>query len=386
MSRWLLVVVLVGVAMCSGSCASVSAQDADTASTVEPTATVTVDQILQSRFERVAGPAAGGAVLDVGAPGSWYDYAVVNPTVDFDGRLYRMWFVGLTYTDDPGAPYGIYGRLGMATSPDGVNWTLANGGKPVRDLGPRGSFDAMAIAHPYVLRVGQQYMLWYGGISGEDAGDLGLKPAHVRVERVGLATSPDGIHWRRANGGRPVMDVGPEGSIDSIQATGMHVLRINGQFVMWYGAYGGLHSFGIATSPDGINWTKGNEGKSLPGFAGKQQLGPSVYFDGAKYFMIYDHGIPGSAGGTVWAAFAATSTDGINWQPAFDDQPLLGPASEDNFGNANGVKGNNHSVHPTQMIVDGNRVRVWYTGEANEALPGAKWAPQRIGLMEATIQ
>ena len=384
MSKLPLAIALIGTALYCGSCATPSGQDADAAPA--PTAAVTVDQILQSGFQRVAGPAAGGAVLDVGPPGSWRDCAVVDPTVDFDGRLYRMWFVGLAYTDDPRAPYGVYGRLGMATSKDGVTWTLANDGKPVLDLGPSGSFDAMAIAHPYVLRVGREYMLWYGGISGEVAGDIGLEPGHVRIECIGLATSPDGIHWRRANGGRPVLDIGAEGSIDSIQATGMHVLQIGGQFVMWYGAYGGLHSMAIATSPDGVNWTKGNDGMSLPGLAGSQQLGPSVYFDGAKYLMIYEHGMPGSAGGTIWAAFAATSDDGVNWQPACDDQPLLGVAPEGTFGTANGVKGNNHSVHPTQMIVDGKRVRVWYTGEANEPLPGAEWAPQRIGLMEAEIE
>ena len=386
MSRLPLVIVLIGTALYAGACATSPGRDADSAPAATPTAAVTVDQILQSSFERVAGPATGGAVLDVGAPGSWCDYAVVCPTVDFDGRLYRMWFTGMTLTDDPRAPYGLYSRLGMATSTDGVNWTPANGGKPVLDLGPKGNFDAMGMSHPYVLRVGQQYMLWYGGISGEDAGDIGLEPNHARIERVGLATSPDGIHWRRANGGMPVMDIGARGSIDSIQATGMHVLHVDRQFVMWYGAFGGLHSLGVATSPDGVNWTKGADGMSLPGLTGEQQLGPSVYFDGGKYFMIYQHCMPGSAGGRIWAAFAATSADGVNWQPAFDDQRLLGPAPENNFGSANGAKGNNHSVHPTKMIVDGNRLRVWYYAEANEPLPGGEYAPQRIGLMEAEIK
>ena len=350
------------------------------------TADVSVDQILQSRFDRVPGPATGGAALDIGEPGSWYDYAVVFPTVDYDGKLYRLWFAGLTMTDRPGVPYGWYSRLGLATSSDGVNWTVANGGRPVLDLGPKGSFDAMGVTHPYVLRVGNEYMLWYGGISGGQAGDVGVTPAHVRIERVGLATSPDGIHWRRRNAGQPVMDIGPAGAIDSVQATGMHVLQIDGQFVMWYGAYNGTHTLGIAISPDGVNWTKGNNGESLAGLAGDQQMGPSVYFDGSQYLMVYNHNLPGKNGGTIWTAFAATSMDGINWAPARDDQPLLGPAPPGNFGSADGVRGNNHVAHPTKMIAAANSVRIWYFAEANEAPAGSKYPPQRIGLMAATLE
>ena len=60
-----------------------------------------------------------------------------------------------------------------------------------------------------------------------------------------------------------VLDIGPKGSSDSIQATGMHVLRIDNKFVMWYGAYNGLHTLAMATSPDGLRWTKVNGGKPV---------------------------------------------------------------------------------------------------------------------------
>ena len=386
MSRSPLALTLIIALLYCTACATAPAQDTAASSQPAPTAAVTVGQILEAGFERVAGPATGGAMLDVGPEGSWYDYAVVCPTADYDGKLYRLWFAGLTMTDAPRVPYGWHSRIGLATSSDGVNWALANGGKPVLDLGPKGSFDAKGVTHAYVLRVGDEFMMWYGGISGEVAADVGQSPGHVRVERVGLATSPDGIHWRRRNGGKPVMDIGRDGAIDSIQATGVHVLHIDGQFVMWYGAYGGLHSVGIATSPDGIHWTKGNDGRSLPGLAGQQQLGPSVYYDGAEYLMVYNHGRPGEAGGTIWTAFAATSPDGINWQPALDDQPLLGAAPPGNFGSADGTKGNNHSVHPTKLIVAGNRVRIFYFAEVNQPMPGSTYAHQRIGLMEATIE
>ena len=107
----------------------------------------------------------------------------------------------------------------------------------------------MGVCHPYVLRVGDQFWMWYGGIDGRAGKDVKERPPHVRVEQMGLATSPDGIHWTRANDGEPVMKNGPRGSLDSIQATGMHILRIGEVFVMWYGAYNGRHTIGIATRP-----------------------------------------------------------------------------------------------------------------------------------------
>jgi predicted GH43/DUF377 family glycosyl hydrolase len=335
-----------------------------------------IDDMLQQRFLRVPGRASQNAALDPGAPGTWYDAYVSGMTMDFNGMRYRMWFVGATKASSPGVPYGYVVRIGLATSTDGMWWRIANDGKPVFGPGPAGSFDAKGIAHPYVLRVGGKYikyMMWYGGISGETAQDLGLAPGHVRIERIGLATSTDGIHWKRENGGKPVMDLGPKGSIDSIQATGMHVLRIDGKFVMWYGAYGGSHSLGIATSDDGIHWTKGNNGKSLTGLRGREQLGPSVYFDGRKYLMLYQTNVKNQ-----WTSFAATSDNGIDWAPAWDNKPVLGTPPKGNFDTAG--PGRNHSVHPTKFIIAGKKVRLWYGGE-----DGSPPHFSRIGMMQLVL-
>ena len=332
-----------------------------------------VEKLARAKFNRVVGPAASGSVLDVGPAGSWCDYVVWAPTIDFDGQVYRMWFTGGSKTADRGVPYGWYERLGLAMSPDGVHWKLANDGKPVLDLGNRGSADALGLDHPYVLRVGEQFMMWYGGIDGKLAKNHGLKPEHVRVERICLATSPDGIHWTRANHGQPVLTIGAKDSIDSIQASGMHILFIDGQFVMWYGAYDGVHRLAIATSPDGIHWTKGNHGKPLTGLQGNQQLGPSVYYDAGRYFMLYNTDWRGG-----WSTYAATSDDGIHWTPVRSGQPVLGPPPTGNFDEAG--RGRNFCVHPTKILIRDGNARVWYGGEMSGG-PGY----QRIGLMQATL-
>lgn len=334
---------------------------------------LSVDTLAQLSFQRVKGGAYGQSVLAAGNKSDWYAAYVSCATVDYDGDLYRMWFSGGALTDDTTVPYGALEAIGMATSSDGIHWQIANQGQPVLVPGPAGSVDAKSVAHPFVIRVGEKYWMWYGAIDGKRGQDINVEPAHVRVERICLATSLDGIHWERENGGQPVLDIGPPGTTDSLQATGMHVIRRGDEFVMWYGAYNGRHTLAVATSPDGIHWVKANDGNPVTGLEGEQQLGPSVYFDGNRYFMFYNKDLDGS-----WAIFSATSHDGFHWTPANSSQPILGPPPPGNFGSAG--KGRNHSVHPSKIVIVGNRVRVWYGGE--DGLPPHK---VHIGLMEAKL-
>ena len=52
-----------------------------------------------------------------------------------------------------------------------------------------------------------------------------------------------------------------------------------------------------AESKDGIHWTRTNAGQSVTGLEGRQQLGPSVYFDGQKNFMAYNRRLQADNGG-----------------------------------------------------------------------------------------
>lgn len=365
--RWCLLRILCGLlfAMTAGV-GSVSALADD----------LTVDSLEKASFRRVAGGASQGACLNVGPAGSWFSGTVGLPTVHFDGVLYRMWFVGDEPTKDPKAPYGIYQRIGLATSKDGIHWSVANEGQPVLDLGPPGSADAKGLTHPYVLKVGDEFWMWYGAIDGRLAGNMGLSPGSVRVERMCLATSSDGVHWERANGGQPVLDIGAKGTIDGIQATGMHILKIGDEFKMWYGAYGSKqHTLVLATSPDGIQWTRYNNGEPITGLVGggQGQLGASVYYDGKRYYMLY-----GSDKGGQWRTYAAISDDGFEFSQLNGDTPIMEQASAGNFDTAG--RGRNHVTHPTQFVVTDGKIRLWYMGE-----DGSPPHFQRIGLMEATI-
>ena len=122
-----------------------------------------------------------------------------------------------------------------------------------------------------------------------------------------------------------------------------------------------------------VQFGRGLCGKSLTGLTGREQLGPSVYFDGRKYLMLYQTNLANQ-----WTCFAATSDNGVDWTAAWGNKPVLGVPPEGNFDTA-GV-GRNHSVHPTKFIIAGNKVRLWYGGE-----DGSPPHFSRVGLMQIVL-
>ena len=340
---------------------------------------VSVRQLQQAIFRRVAGPAGKGASLATGKPGSWNSRYVGSPTVVFDKGTYWMWYNGGQVTSDADFPYQVIEQIGGATSRDGIHWTPLNNGLPVLALGPSGSPDQRGLSHPYVLKIGPRFLMWYGAIDGRSGNDLGISPPHVRVEQICLASSLDGVHWKRENGGQPVMTLGAKGTVDSLQVTGMHILRIpRGEqhvFRMWYGAYNGNDRLAVAESPDGKTWKRLFDGQPIAGLRGgtQGQLGPSVHFDGQSYFLLYCGDV-----GNEWKTYSAVSDDGFHFRQLNEGRPVLGPPPRGNFGTAG--RGANHSVHATKLIFNENRARSWYSGE--DADPPHH---QKIGLMEAIL-
>ena len=113
---------------------------------------LTADAVTDLRFERVAGGAAEGSVLDVGGPGGWMDQAVGTPSVIRAGGTYRMWFTGVRATAQGESPYLFRTAIGLATSRDGLRWTSRQRGRPGPGSRGEGAFDALATGQPTVLR------------------------------------------------------------------------------------------------------------------------------------------------------------------------------------------------------------------------------------------
>jgi predicted GH43/DUF377 family glycosyl hydrolase len=91
-------------------------------------------------------------------------------------------------------------QIGAAVSSDLEHWTRLEG-NPLVKVGPPGAFDDRFASDPYVVRADGTWVMFYYGLCGD---------GHARD---GVAFSRDLIHWQKAN--EVLVDVGPEGSIDS---------------------------------------------------------------------------------------------------------------------------------------------------------------------------
>ena len=191
-------------------------------------------------------------ILTPGDPGNFDAGAVGTPSVIFEDSIFKMWYAG-SITNPPNQI-----RIGYATSPDGINWTRGNNGDPVLDLGSPGEWNDFWVTHPTVVKDGQMYKMWYSG-----------SRLQVGTERIGYATSPDGINWTKYDDpltsnppfveSDPVVTVGSSGNWDSFLIYQPNVI-LTDSLEMWFTAQGNIsgQQMGYASSLDGINWTKYN--------------------------------------------------------------------------------------------------------------------------------
>ena len=243
-------------------------------------------------------------VLTHGDPGS------------YDGELfalaYPIW--------DNGTFYLFYlGNAGVcfATSADGYNFTKY-AGNPV--LTPSGSgFDSLGAGPAVVIKVGAEWVMYYNARQ---------YPGWGPGESVGRATanSLTGT-WERS--AAPVLTLGNPGEWDSGLICPNSVLPLDtGGFIMFYYASDDFNStwlMGMATSPDGITWTKYNDPNTAqPPFADSDPImppGEAGAFDqfgvvGASvlkkegYFEMYYSGVNATCGVIGYAS----SVDGITWE------------------------------------------------------------------------
>lgn len=110
------------------------------------------------------------------------------------GRDYLMFYNAKT----DGSPWRE--QTGYAVSRDLRTWRRADA-NPVVPVGPAGAWDDVFASDPCVLRVGDTWAMFYYGLSTDGRA------------RDGVAFSRDLHTWTKAPA--PLIDVGPEGSIDS---------------------------------------------------------------------------------------------------------------------------------------------------------------------------
>ena len=112
----------------------------------------------------------------------------------------------------------------VATSRDGIRWERQP--NPVLPLGSEGGWDSSSHAGPCVLKIGDEFHMWYLG-SGPRKGKIAW--------RIGHATSSDGLKWKRS-GSEPVLDIGKPGEWDGGTFMSFDIVFREDQFLFWYAA------------------------------------------------------------------------------------------------------------------------------------------------------
>jgi predicted GH43/DUF377 family glycosyl hydrolase len=130
-------------------------------------------------------------------------------------------------------------------SPVEIALTDSMKSKIVLKTGPRGSWDEIGVADPYVIeRDGELYMYY-----------LGMDRA--RRQRLGVARSSDGVVWEKLIS-NPIMELGASGAFDEVGLGEPAVWSSGGSYWMLYTgrARGEKRRIGLAKSTEGISWTR----------------------------------------------------------------------------------------------------------------------------------
>lgn len=170
--------------------------------------------------------------------------------------------------------------------------------------------------------------------------------------RVGLATSSDGVTWTKLPG--PVIETGPRGSFDERAVSDPYVIRAGDFFYLFYTGLDRARRqrIGVARSRDGRRWEKLRSNPVLEiGDAGafdEHALGePAVWSSGGSWWMLYT----GSDRAEHRKIGLAKSADGIHWERDRGFSPIAGGEAWDSV-----------VVCDPAVEVLPDSVRVWFGG------------------------
>jgi predicted GH43/DUF377 family glycosyl hydrolase len=272
------------------------------------------------------------AVFSYGNTGEWDDGHVWNPAVIKDGDTLRMYYTGGNEIvwESPNT------NIGYAWSLDGIEWTRYHS-NPVLVPFPENWY----LFGCAVIMDVDMYKMWYGRAAN---------PGSPAI-RIGYATSEDGMNWTKQESS--VLAAENSNEWDESIITPQTVIKEGDEYKMWYWA--GMTGFpfeasmpqiGLATSPDGINWTKYDDPTTTEspyefsdpvlkvGADGSwdeyRAISPMVLKKGSGYEMFYA-GSSWNNTGLGHPVGYAQSNDGIHWTK-HSDPVILDPRS---WGNTN---------------------------------------------------
>lgn len=232
-------------------------------------------------------------------PGTWEGDLVQEAYVRIEGSgNYKMWY-------DNGS------NIGYATSTDGIHWDKRP--DPVFEPAP-GSWDSFMVRTPSVVWTGSQYLMAYEGHDG--SWDL----------YAGVATSLDGITWTRY-AGNPILGAGDPGAFDEYGIYRLDMAHDGSEYRMIYGGDGsGPLGLGIATSPDGFNWTRHPDnpifGAGTEPWENWSAWSAGLLWDDPMWKLYY-----AGVGEVGYAIGLATANDGVHFVRDSEHNPCLSPGN-----------------------------------------------------------
>jgi predicted GH43/DUF377 family glycosyl hydrolase len=249
----------------------------------------------------------------------------VDPgAVTFYAGRYHMFFDGIN-----GWPSHV--QIGYATSTDGRTWTRV-GDTAVFTTEKLSYAGLTAFASSVVVQDDGTWALYYYTLDKTSDGQ------NFAQGEIGRATAPAPAGPWTADPA-PVLQTGSAGSWDSYQVSNPSVVKVADGYVMYFsgGSSGsGQRLIGMATSNDGIHWTKYDDPKTTdephaesdpvfgPGPAGAwdsaRVVDPNVQQTPDGWVMVYlaDKGKFNGDGLGV-----AVSADGLHWRRVSND-PIIG--------------------------------------------------------------
>jgi len=166
-------------------------------------------------------------------PGQGFDSErAYNPTVIIEGDTFYMLYRGETGDS-------ITGRIGLAQSPDGMNFTR----HPDSVIIPEHEYEKFGCEDPRITKIGEIYWLTY--VASIDK---------YNVSNICLATSRDLYHWEKHGPALKIEEARWDsgqikaGAICPEKINGRYVMYITGEEKRWEPA------IGIAYSDDLVNW------------------------------------------------------------------------------------------------------------------------------------
>lgn len=208
--------------------------------TLEPQPEPTATAVLIERFDvtNMLPLTSTSPVIEHGADGDWDRNLDITAVLYHDGQFHAF------LNRFPGWPPTTFG-LSYHTSPDGINWTqMADG--PV--------FSEQDLPNQNHVPIG-------GSMHVEEDGTwvhyffTWNKQSRGSVNYIGRATAPDPLGPWTADE-EYVLEPGESGAWDSLGVSRPFVFKNEDGYVMYYVGKGGRTRIGMATSPDGISWTK----------------------------------------------------------------------------------------------------------------------------------